>query len=72
MLRGGFELAETSGIPVTGVCELALEMNDLEAGERFYSGLLGFPVVGTLPGCYRDVTRGDVDAVVLHRELGER
>jgi len=27
------------------VCEIALEMNDLEAGERFYSGILGFPVV---------------------------
>src|SRR5258707_15579511 len=32
-------------LPVSGVCEIALEMNDLEAGERFYSGLLGFPVV---------------------------
>jgi len=32
-------------LPVTGVCEIALEMLDLEAGERFYSGLLGFPVV---------------------------
>src|SRR5947199_8251377 len=32
-------------LPVTGVCEIALEMNDLEAGERFYAGLLGFPVV---------------------------
>ena len=32
-------------IQVSGVCEIALEMNDLEAGERFYSGLLGFPVV---------------------------
>src|SRR5436305_4890553 len=45
MLTGGFELAENSAIPVTGVSELALEMNDLEAGERFYAGLLGFPVV---------------------------
>src|SRR2546430_15648511 len=32
-------------LPVSGVCEIALEMNDLDAGERFYSGLLGFPVV---------------------------
>ncbi len=32
-------------LPVSGVCEIALEMNDLEAGERFYSGILGFPVV---------------------------
>ena len=37
-------MAEDS-LPVTGVCEIALEMLDLEAGERFYSGLLGFPVV---------------------------
>ena len=35
----------TAPIPVTGVCELALEMSDLEAGERFYSGILGLPVV---------------------------
>ena len=27
------------------MCEIALEMTDLEAGERFYSGILGFPVV---------------------------
>ncbi|TMB77847.1 MAG: hypothetical protein E6J46_07875 [Chloroflexi bacterium] len=32
-------------VPVTGVCEIALEMADLEAGERFYAGLLGLPVV---------------------------
>jgi hypothetical protein len=32
-------------IPVSGVCEIALEMNDLEAGERFHAGVLGFPVV---------------------------
>ncbi|TMF29766.1 MAG: VOC family protein, partial [Chloroflexi bacterium] len=35
----------TETLPVTGVCEIALEMADLEAGERFYSGLLGLPVV---------------------------
>ena len=34
-------------VPVTGVCEIALEMADLEAGERFYAGLLGLPVVET-------------------------
>lgn len=34
-----------SGIPVTGVCELALEVLDLEAAERFYADVLGFPVV---------------------------
>ena len=38
-------MGERDGIPVSGVCEIALEMNDLEAGERFYSGVLGFPVV---------------------------
>src|SRR2546430_11057165 len=35
----------TEALPVSGVCEVALEMADLEAGERFYSGLLGLPVV---------------------------
>src|ERR687893_322704 len=32
-------------IPVTGVSELVLEVVDLEAAERFYSEVLGFPVV---------------------------
>jgi SAM-dependent methyltransferase len=32
-------------IPVTGVSELVLEVDDLEAAERFYSGVLGLPVV---------------------------
>jgi catechol 2,3-dioxygenase-like lactoylglutathione lyase family enzyme len=32
-------------IPVTGVCEIALEMADLAAGERFYAEVLGLPVV---------------------------
>ena len=36
---------ETESIPVSGVCELALEVADLEAAERFYAGVLGFPVV---------------------------
>src|SRR5256885_15171093 len=35
----------SESLPVSGVCEIALEMSDLEAGERFYSGILGFPVV---------------------------
>jgi len=35
---------QTESVPVTGVCEIALEMSDLEAGERFYAGLLGFDV----------------------------
>lgn len=33
------------GIPVAGVSELVLEVVDLEAAERFYAGVLGFPVV---------------------------
>ena len=33
------------GIPVTGVSELVLEFEDLDAGERFYAEVLGFPVV---------------------------
>ena len=32
-------------IPVTGVSELVLEVDDLEAAERFYNGVLGLPVV---------------------------
>jgi catechol 2,3-dioxygenase-like lactoylglutathione lyase family enzyme len=34
-----------NGIPVSGVSELVLEVLDLEAAERFYAGVLGFPVV---------------------------
>jgi catechol 2,3-dioxygenase-like lactoylglutathione lyase family enzyme len=34
-----------AGVPVSGVCELALEVPDLEAAERFYVDVLGFPVV---------------------------
>ena len=37
------------GIPVTGVSELVLEVEDLEASERFYSGVLGLPVVDRWP-----------------------
>jgi catechol 2,3-dioxygenase-like lactoylglutathione lyase family enzyme len=33
------------GVPVTGVCELVLEQNDIAAAEHFYAGILGFPVV---------------------------
>ena len=32
-------------VPVSGVCEIALEQNDLAAAEEFYAGVLGFPVV---------------------------
>ena len=38
------------GIPVTGVSELVLEVDDLEAAERFYAGVLGFPFVGIAGG----------------------
>ena len=36
-------------IPVSGVSELVLEVVDLEAAERFYSDILGFPVVDRWP-----------------------
>jgi catechol 2,3-dioxygenase-like lactoylglutathione lyase family enzyme len=32
-------------VPVSGVCEIALEQNDLEGAEKFYADVLGFPVV---------------------------
>jgi catechol-2,3-dioxygenase len=35
----------SDGIPVTGVSELVLEVLDLGRAERFYSEVLGFPVV---------------------------
>jgi catechol 2,3-dioxygenase-like lactoylglutathione lyase family enzyme len=35
----------TDGVRVTGVSELVLEVEDLEAAERFYAGVLGLPVV---------------------------
>jgi catechol 2,3-dioxygenase-like lactoylglutathione lyase family enzyme len=38
-----------TGIPVTGVSELVLEVVDLEASERFYADVLGFPVVDRWP-----------------------
>ena len=38
-----------SGLPVTGVSELVLEVVDLEAAERFYADLLGLPVVERWP-----------------------
>jgi catechol 2,3-dioxygenase-like lactoylglutathione lyase family enzyme len=34
-----------SGIPVTGVSELVLRVEDLAAAEAFYAGALGLPVV---------------------------
>jgi catechol 2,3-dioxygenase-like lactoylglutathione lyase family enzyme len=36
-------------IPVSGVNELVLEVEDLEASERFYAGVLGLPVVDRWP-----------------------
>ena len=38
-----------TGIPVTGVNELVLEVVDLEEAERFYAEVLGFPVVDRWP-----------------------
>ena len=38
-----------SGIPVTGVNELVLEVLDLERAERFYAEALGLPVVERWP-----------------------
>ena len=36
-------------IPVSGVSELVLEVADLDAAERFYAEVLGFPVVDRWP-----------------------
>jgi catechol 2,3-dioxygenase-like lactoylglutathione lyase family enzyme len=36
-------------VDVTGVSELVLEVVDLDAAERFYAGVLGFPVVERWP-----------------------
>ena len=36
-------------IPVSGVSELVLEVVDLDAAERFYADVLGFPVVERWP-----------------------
>ena len=38
-----------SGIPVSGVSELVLEVLDLAEAERFYAAVLGFPVVERWP-----------------------
>jgi catechol 2,3-dioxygenase-like lactoylglutathione lyase family enzyme len=38
-----------SGVPVTGVSELVLEVVDLAAAERFYAGVLGLPIVERWP-----------------------
>jgi catechol 2,3-dioxygenase-like lactoylglutathione lyase family enzyme len=38
-------MAAEPSVPVTGVCEIALEQNDLVDAEHFYAGVLGFPVV---------------------------
>jgi catechol 2,3-dioxygenase-like lactoylglutathione lyase family enzyme len=39
----------SDGIPVTGVSELVLEVQDLEAAEAFYRDVLGLPVVDRWP-----------------------
>ena len=58
-------------LPVTGVSEVALEMSDLEAGERFYSDLLGFPVVERWSGRTVWVMAGDRTRIGLWRpQLG--
>src|SRR2546423_13557969 len=58
-------------LPVSGVCEIALEMNDLDAGEGFYSGLLGFPVVERWAGRTIWVMAGDRTRIGLWRpQLG--
>jgi catechol 2,3-dioxygenase-like lactoylglutathione lyase family enzyme len=51
------------GIPVTGVSELVLEFEDLDAGERFYTEVLGFPVVERW---------GDPDAIWVMAGTGTR
>ena len=43
------ERAGSAGVPVTGVSELVLEVQDLEVAEEFYSGVLGLPVVERWP-----------------------
>ena len=35
----------SNGIPVRGVNELVLEVVDLDAAERFYAEILGFPII---------------------------
>jgi catechol 2,3-dioxygenase-like lactoylglutathione lyase family enzyme len=57
-----------NGIPVSGVSELVLEVVDLEASERFYSEVLGLPVVERWP--HRDaiwVMAGDRTRIGLWR-----
>lgn len=40
----------TEAIPVAGVNEVVLETIDLESAERFYTEVLGFPVIGRWDG----------------------
>ena len=57
-----------TGVPVTGVSELVLEVVDLEESERFYSEVLGLPVVERWP--HRDavwVMAGDRTRIGLWR-----
>ena len=62
-----------TGIPVTGVNELVLEVLDLDAAERFYAGVLGLPVTmrsdngSETQSVGRDVT----DRVEAERALAE-
>jgi SAM-dependent methyltransferase/catechol 2,3-dioxygenase-like lactoylglutathione lyase family enzyme len=45
MSHNPFAVPPTMSIPVDGLSELVLEVADLEAAERFYTGALGLPVV---------------------------
>jgi catechol 2,3-dioxygenase-like lactoylglutathione lyase family enzyme len=38
-------MADDRAVPVSGVSEITLEQGDLAAAEKFYSEVLGFPVV---------------------------
>jgi catechol-2,3-dioxygenase len=38
-----------TGVPVTGVSELVLEVLDLDAATRFYTDVLGFPTIASSP-----------------------
>lgn len=43
-------------VPVTGVCELVLEQNDLAAAEHFYATFSGELAAGESPGSHQEAT----------------
>ena len=47
--RQGKETAERMAVKIEGVSELTLEVADLDASERWYTTVLGLPVVGRQP-----------------------